>query len=428
MRILHTSDWHLGRDLYGRSRQTEQERFVDELCSLVKDEDIHLVLIAGDVYDTVNPSAFAEELFYDCLDRLADGGRRAVVAIAGNHDSPERLCAASPLAIRHGITLFGLPKEVLSPNVLIRQDRVARVRAGQGWAELHIPGCPHPAMLALLPFPSEARLNEALTETLDDEDWMREEYSARVKQLFARLSGQFRADTVNLGISHLFVRGGLESESERPLQRVGGTLAVDPEALPEGAHYVALGHLHRAQMVKKAPVPTRYSGSPLAYSFSEAGQAKSVVIIEAEPEAPARVREVILNAGHPLVKWQATGGLAQLQRWLDEGRDPDAWIELEINLTQPLTMAEVAKIRQARERIINIVPVFPVLEPIAGEGRAHLPIEELFRRFYRRQTNGGEPEPGLVNLFLKLIADVEHAGSEDPVAVASDEAEEVGGR
>lgn len=109
MRILHTADWHLGRTLEGRSRQEEHEKFVDELCTLVRDEAIDLVLIAGDVFDSGNPSAAAEELYFDALARLGENGRRAVVVIAGNHDSPDRLTAVQALAQRHGATLFGYP-------------------------------------------------------------------------------------------------------------------------------------------------------------------------------------------------------------------------------------------------------------------------------------------------------------------------------
>lgn len=106
MRVLHTSDWHLGRTLEGRPRLPEQEQFFDELVEIATGEKVQLILVAGDVFDTYNPSAEAEELFYDALERLADGGRRAVVAIAGNHDSPERLHAANPLALKHGISLL----------------------------------------------------------------------------------------------------------------------------------------------------------------------------------------------------------------------------------------------------------------------------------------------------------------------------------
>ena len=400
MRILHTSDWHLGRTLEGRSRLAEQTKFIDELCELVEEERVDIVLVAGDVFDTVNPPAIAEELFYDALDRLAAGGKRAVVVIAGNHDNPDRLCAANPLAVRHGITLFGLPKEVLAPTGLGRQDRVARVAAGQGWAEVKVPGCEHSAIIAMLPYPSEARLNEVLTESLDEEILGRE-YNERVRYIWAGLARQFRSDVVNLGVSHLFVRGGIESESERPI--LGSAPAVAPTVMPVGAHYVALGHLHRPQEVKGAPVPTRYSGSPLAYSFSETGYAKSVMLIEAVPGIPAVLKEIPLSSGYPLVKWRATEGLAQVYRWLEDGRDRDAWIDLEICLNKALNVQDVQSIRTARDRIINIRPVFPETRQIVSESRSKLAVNELFRKFYSEKTGGAEPDSELVDLFMSLL-------------------------
>jgi len=405
MRILHTSDWHLGRALEGRSRIEEQATFINELCRIVEDEAVDLVLIAGDVFDTVNPPAIAEELFYDALNRLSADGKRAIVAIAGNHDNPERLCAASPLAVRNGITLYGLPKEVLmpGPSLLTKTEtrRVTRVAAGQGWVELHIPGCSDPAIVAMLPYPSESRLNEVLSESLDEEI-LREEYSKRVQQLFSLFSQHFRPDAVNLGMSHLFVRGGLESESERPIQ-LGSAPTVEVNAMPSGAQYVALGHLHRAQVVKGTSVPTRYSGSPLAYSFSETGYAKSVILVEAFPGQAVTTREIFLSAGYPLVKWQAKEGLAQVQRWIDEGKDLNAWIDLEIFVTSALQPQDIHNLRQQRERLINIRPIFPETEKLVAEARSKLPINELFRKFYQARTGGAEPEQELVTLFLSLI-------------------------
>jgi exonuclease SbcD len=400
MRILHTSDWHLGRSLEGRSRLEEQIRFIDELCGITEEEKPDLILIAGDIFDTVNPSAAAEELYYNALDRLAAGGSRAVVVIAGNHDSPERLCAAAPLALRHGITLLGLPKEILKPTVG-DVDKVCRPTAGQGWAKIRIPGLSEMAVVAMLPYPSESRLNEVLTSSLEETE-LRLEYSQRVRQLFAVLASNFQPDTINLGVSHLYVRGGLESESERPIQ-LGGAPTVEPDALPANAHYVALGHLHRPQEVKGAPVPTRYSGSPLAYSFSETGYAKSVMLIEAFPGKPAIYKEIVLSSGYPLVRWQAEKGLAQVHSWIDQGKDPNAWIDLEIHLTKALNPQEIQVLRRARGRIINIRPVFPKTRELVAEARSKLPIDDLFRHFYRTRMNGAEPDAELVEVFMSLL-------------------------
>ncbi|MEB9897801.1 exonuclease subunit SbcD, partial [Bacillus cereus] len=109
MRILHTADWHFGRTLEGRSRLQEQAAFVDELVALTEEERVDLVLIAGDVYDSVNPPAAAEQLFYEAAARLSDGGRRPIVIISGNHDHPERLSASAPLVGERGVFLIGQP-------------------------------------------------------------------------------------------------------------------------------------------------------------------------------------------------------------------------------------------------------------------------------------------------------------------------------
>ncbi|MFD0715077.1 exonuclease SbcCD subunit D [Paenibacillus sp. GCM10027626] len=385
MRILHTADWHFGRTLEGRSRLEEQAAFVDELTSIVRDEGIDLVLLAGDVYDSVNPPAAAEQLFYEAMARIADGGRTTIAAIAGNHDHPERVAASSPLAARSGIRLIGMPAaEPLVINI---------ARTGEQ------------AVIAALPYPSEARLRELLSEDTD-EGTLRSAYSERVGALMKGLASHFRADTVNLAMSHIYVLGGAESDSERPIQ-VGGAYTVDPAALRIGAQYTALGHLHRPQRVA-GDETIRYSGSPLAYSFSEAGQAKSVTIFDAAPGVPVAPRELLLNSGRPLVRWDARGGLAEVQRWIEEGRDERGWIELDIWMTEMMTMQQIQQLRKLRDGFIHIRPVYPEMTEHQGElerPREELPADELFRRFYKKQTGGAEAEAELVQLFLELIAD-----------------------
>jgi exonuclease SbcD len=411
MRVLHTADWHFGKTLEGRDRLPEQAEFVDELCRICDEESVDLVLMAGDVFQTVNPSADAEELFYEALDRLANGGRRGLVVIAGNHDHPDRLAASAPLADRLGITLIGLPHEPLTATPVpsgargTTQSRVRRVAAGPSWLELAIPGCPHTAVIVALPYPSEARLQELLSESMDEEE-LQKSYSQRIERLFAHLAGHYRPDTVNLAMSHLFVQGGIESESEVPIQ-VGGTYAVSPGAFPASAQYVALGHLHRPQVVGGSAVPARYSGSPLAYSFSEVGHAKSVVLLDVEPGRPADIRELHLSCGRPLTRWVATEGVAQVVRWVEEGRDKDAWIDLEVHLSEALSIQDTQMLRQLHPGFVHIRPVFPELA--AAERREelrNLSMDQIFVRFFERQK-GVAPDEQLVRLFLELIGDPE---------------------
>jgi exonuclease SbcD len=172
MRILHTADWHFGRALEGRSRMDEQIAFMEELVRIVEDQAIDLVLIAGDIYDSVNPPAAAEQLFYEGIARLANGGTRHVAIISGNHDHPDRLAASGPLAATQGITLIGLPIQEIQSIGIARTGELARLIA--------------------LPYPSESRLKELLSEVAEEEV-LRSKYSERVGALIRKQAASFEA-------------------------------------------------------------------------------------------------------------------------------------------------------------------------------------------------------------------------------------------
>lgn len=405
MRFLHTSDWHLGRTLEGRSRQAEQEEFLEELYRIVNDEKIDAVLVAGDIFDSFNPSAAAGQLYYDALDNLSAGGKRAVIVIAGNHDSPERLVAASPLAGRQGITLLGLPGDVPLIRYTADNSRAGVIAGGKSWLELGVPGCNHTAVIIALPYPSEARLREILHHSLEDEMGVLEAYSSKISHLFGELVENYRRDTVNLALSHLFVQGGRTSDSERPIFSIGGASTVSPDDLPGSAQYIGLGHLHRPQAVRGGSAVCRYSGSPLAYSFSEAGQTKSVIVADIMPGQAAGVKEIVLSSGRPLVRWKADGGLAQVYRWLEEGRDPRAWIDLEISVNEPLSLQEVQQLRKSCWRFIDIRAIYPEIQhQIERQTRAGLPIDQLFTIFYERKY-GVRPDEQMISLFMDILGD-----------------------
>jgi exonuclease SbcD len=350
-------------------------------------------MLAGDVYDSVNPPAAAEQLFYDTIARIADSGRCQVVVIAGNHDNPERLAASAPLAVRQGITLIGMPT---ADPVTVEVGRTREI-----------------AVIAALPYPSESRLRELLTDEFDQET-LRSAYSDRVTALMLRQAQAFGSDKVNLAMSHLYVLGGYESDSERPIQ-VGGAYTVDPRAFDIGAQYTALGHLHRPQEVK-GPARIRYSGSPIGYSFSEAGQAKSVTLLDVRPGEAPEVTELFLTAGRPLVRWQAKEGLEQVHRMIDEGRDARAWIELDIHLTETMGMEQIQQLRKRHAGIVTIRPIYQSTTESQSDEmdvRERLPADELFRRFYTRQTGGAEAEPELVQLFMELLLEGSSATDEE---------------
>ena len=416
MRILHTSDWHLGRTLEGRSRIPEQREFIDELCDILEREEINLVIVAGDVFDTYNPSAMAEELFFEALEKMAGGGRRAVVVIAGNHDSPERLRAANPLACRQGIYLFGIPGENLLGQDM-DEDRVEEIAAtreimqdqtypwivdgGPGWIELKIPNCEQNALLNLLPYPSEKRLNEVLTDNLCEKD-LQQAYSKRVALALQEGARHFRPDTVNIVVSHIFVLGGRVSDSERDIQ-LGGAFTVDPIAIPENAHYTALGHLHGFQKVGGTKSPCYYSGSPLAYSFSETIGQKRVIKVEVACQGQVSIREIPIRSGKPMYI-KRFSSYQEAYDYCSDDKNQNEWLHIEIESDQPLSNKELEKLNKSHKGIVYRKTGPQDKKSTKGdwESLQHMSVEEQFQRFVAREM-GVKPSQELMNLFLKLL-------------------------
>lgn len=396
MRILHTSDWHLGRTLEGRSRLPEQEEFLNQLCDIASSENVDVVLVAGDVFDSFSPPAAAEELYYDVLERLSAGATRAVVVIAGNHDSPDRIHAANPLAVKHGISLIGYPGEDLGTGG--PPDGARRIRSGRGWLEVFSPKCGETVFLVTLAYPSESRLNECLSDSLDERE-RQAAYSDRVAALLRSSLSAASEDSARLVVGHLYTAGGWESDSERQIQ-LGGALAVQPNVFAD-VNYVALGHLHRPQAVANSGVPCRYSGSPLAYSFSEADQQKEVVLVDVNGRKTTTVTPLKLTCGKPLKKW-ASNSLQEVLEWCADPRNHNCWVELELTRDQPLTASELDMLRRAHPGLVNIRWRSSVQPDIHEEKRvSELPLVDRFKLFCQRK--GIQPDQELLDLFLELV-------------------------
>ena len=299
MRILHTSDWHVGRTIRGRSRAGEHEAVLAEIAEIARAEGADLVLVAGDQFDTAAPTPEAERIVYRALCDLADTGAQ-VVAVAGNHDNPHRLAAVAPLLATRGIhtgALLARPGEGGVLTLRTRHGEVARV--------------------ALVPFLSQRHLVRAAQLMALDADQHAGQYDAGVRQVIAQLASAFTPDTVNVVCAHLFVAGGVLGGGEREAHTIFD-YAVSPAAFPASAHYVALGHLHRAQQIP-AGCPVHYSGSPLQLDFGETSDDKAVLLIEAHPGAPAEVRTIGLVSGRRLRTIRGT--LDELEALAGEGGD-----------------------------------------------------------------------------------------------------------
>ena len=269
MRLLHTSDWHLGRSLHRTDLREAQATYLDHLVEVVRTERVDAVLVSGDVYDRAVPPLSAVELCESALVRLREAGAR-VVLISGNHDSATRLGFGTRLVEAAGIHLRTRVAECAAPVMLSDDDGDVAVY-GVPYLE------PEAVRTQLPPDP-----DDPAAEAPRGHKGVLGRGVACVRSDLAR-----RATTRSVVLAHAWVSGGAASESERDVT-VGGVAQV-PAALFDGFTYTALGHLHGPQTLAPG---LRYSGSPLAYSFSEAGHVKGSWLVELGVHGLSRVEHV----------------------------------------------------------------------------------------------------------------------------------------
>jgi exonuclease SbcD len=403
MKILHTADWHLGKRLDKYSRLEEQRAVLDELIALADEEEIDVVLVAGDLFDAFNPAAEAVELLYRSLKRLAKNGERVVIAIAGNHDSPDRIDAPDVLARECGIVFVGYPQATIAVGELCGGFCITK--SEPGFLEIKVPKYDYPLRLLLMPYANEYRLRTFLGVDNEEKE-LRSILEAHWEQLATKYCDKFG---VNMLMAHLFVmkRGEVPPEEpidEKPILHIGGAQAVYSENIPESLQYVALGHLHRYQEIDKARMPIVYSSSLLSYSFAEAGQQKNVVLIEAEPARAVDFRQLPLKAGKPLYK-KRFESISEALEWLHHCGP--AWIELTMVSEDFMNAEDRKQLLQAHDGIVTIIPEVKTKGNVAEETRTidlSQSVEELFIQYFSFR-NKQQPNEDLLKLFTEVRAE-----------------------
>ncbi len=398
MRILHTGDWHLGKNLEGQSRMDEQELFLNDFINIVEENDIDLVIIAGDVYDSSNPPARAEKMFYDTLKKLSKNGERLTLIIAGNHDNPERLVAAGPLAMEHGIIMVGTPKTVVSCGEYGNHKVVS---SKEGVVEVEING--EKAVILTVPYPSEKRLNEVLYGEMDDDEDRLKTYGERIKTLFDNLKQNYREDTINLAVSHLFAMGSEEGGSERSIQ-LGGSYIINGSYLPKEAQYIALGHVHKSQVVPGTNKRARYSGSPLHYNKKEINMNKKCFIIDVKPKEECKISEVEFKVYKPIEIWKCESIEDAIEK-CEINKDRECWVYLEVKCDRYIREDEIKKMKDIKKDILEISPkIIDSYDEEVAVSIQDKSFDEIFKDFYKKERNV-EADEEVVELFLKLISE-----------------------
>lgn len=395
MKFIHTSDWHLGKSLEGHSRLEEQEKFCEDFVKLVNDNDIDMVIIAGDIYDTSNPPAQAEKLFYKTVSRLANNGERCVLIISGNHDNPERLAAITPLAHEQGIIVLGYP---LSSTEKAKYEGFEILDAKEGCLKVEIKG--EKATIITLPYPSEKRLNEAIGNPNNNEE-AQKTYSERVGELFRELEENFEEDTINIAVSHIFVVGGEGTDSERPIQ-LGGSLLVEKKDLPTKAQYIALGHLHKPQKASHR-LNAYYSGSPLQYSKDERSYAKGANIVDLKAGESPIIQSIYFKNYKPIEVFKCNG-IEEAIKICEDNQDRDIWSYFEIKTEHVISQSEIKKMKELLDDIIEIRPIITSEYNEEEIDVNEKSMGELFKEFYQFST-GLDPRGELMDLFLDIISE-----------------------
>jgi len=403
MKILHTADWHIGKKLDNFSRLEEQRLVLEEICEIAESEKVDAIIVAGDLFDNFNPSSEATELLYTTLHRLSANGSKAVVAIAGNHDSPERIHVPDALARVCGIIFIGFPNTEV--RKFCTQGKVEIIRSDKGFIELNLPECNFPLRIIHTPYANEQRLKTYL-DAEDSEDALRDHLQTHWQEL----ADKYLDDKgFNLLVTHLYVmkKGDPnpeeEPDEERPILHIGGAQAIYTENFPKEVQYVALGHLHRYRSVAQNP-PVVYSSSPLAYSFSEANQTKYVVLLEAEAGELISYRPIELKKGKRLSRGKFDN-IDDAISWLhDHSND---LVELTIVSDNYLEATDKKRLTEAHSGLIQIIPQIKRISENdqASEIDLTLSIEKLFHEYFKSRYKGQEPSEGLIEVFREVLGE-----------------------
>lgn len=389
MKLLHTSDWHVGKTIRGHGRAPEHSAVFDEIVSLVGEHSVDLVIVAGDLFETASPSAEAESLVYRTLLRLLDTGAQVAV-ISGNHDNARRLRAVAP--VFEALGRIHLVTEPTRPD-----DGGLISLSTRGREEVR---------LAMLPFVSQRGVVRAkdLMEAAAYENT--QAYAERMRLLIKTLTAGFGTDTVNILAAHAFVYGGQLGGGERAAHFIDD-YAISAQTFPKEAGYVALGHVHRPQKIDGA-APIHYCGSPLQLDFGEEDQVKSVNLVEIEPGIPPKVTLEVLEAGRALRTLRGT--MAELTALLEDGTvDSEAWLRVMVN--EPRRVTLVDEVRELfGERVVEVRTESPRSERkprVARSGRAPA---ELFADFLAERN---VDDSRVAAMFAELLdAELEAASSE----------------
>lgn len=385
MKLLHLADLHLGSKLEGISRLDEQKLVMDEICEIANNENVDAVIICGDVFDKSVPSAEAEDLFFESVDRLSKNGKRFVLVIAGNHDDPVRLGCGSHFTKKHNILIATdlnakcELKQIIDGGTKVEEVYEGAVKISKGDDK---------CVIAYLPYPTRSRLDK------NDDDKSYEEFVADMAEKGARF---FDVDTFNVFASHLFVVGGkyFNGVQEKEI-KLGEALSVDKAYLPK-ADYVALGHLHKTQQVYKNAY---YSGAIICSRLTDVSP--NVLIVSGDRNGLLDVKKVPLKKAFALKQIECFSCEEAVEKL--EKIDNKTYVEVVIKQSMPLISSQIRKIKKEFPFVLSIKLVRNSRDSKNTNCtfKKNISSQKLFEDFYMKKNNK-KPSNDMMELFMRLL-------------------------
>ena len=396
MRVLHTADWHLGCKTDDMSRMAEQKDALKQLVKISRDKDVDIVIIAGDIYDSLVPTSDAEDLFYKTVKELNNDGNTMVIAIAGNHDDPKRLSNASIFANNYGIYLIGQLDKLHIDNMDNSKDkRIRLIENGKGYLVFEKDNG-EKAVVAYLPYPSYFRLNETRDSDIS--------YSDKVKEWLSYGTSRFRHDTVNILTSHLLTYSTrLKPEDYEDISVVDNNMGfVSNDALFSEAHYTALGHIHNCIPVNRER-NIYYSGSLINMNFDTTNENMTkVIVVDLDTTGLKRIEKVPLDV--KLLKKFSVTSLLQAEIVCRD--NPDAWVKVEIEKVDKITMDEIVALRKKYTNLVTLSVITKEAKNLKKDLiiKKDLTNSEIFDNFAIK-TTGALADNEVKELFLSLMSE-----------------------
>lgn len=407
MKILHTSDWHLGRSLYDKRRYDEFDAFLKWLLELITIEKIDVLLVAGDIFDTTTPGNRAQELYYNFLGQLSQKGCRHAVIVGGNHDSPSLLDAPKSLLNALSIHVVGAKSDQIEDQVIVLKSKEGK----------------NEAIVCAVPFlrDRDVRIAEAGESPEDKAANLVKGIATHYREIAALAA--LRQDAEHpvpvIGMGHLFTSKGRTSEGDGVRELYIGTIAhVDGESISEGFDYVALGHLHLAQVVGRNE-RVRYSGAPIPMGFGEANQKKKVIVVEFQGNHPT-ITEHEIPVFQELVR--ISGDLETITSKIEElkAANSSAWLEIEITTQYTATDISVhfeellMGSNLERLRTKNRTLIDKTLTPVSEtETLETLDDADVFERCLDAHEIAEEDRAPLMETYREAIALLQHTDTND---------------